>query len=101
MAKRCESRHFRLLPPNAGFVMANTRLLSEDQQGHGQKRQNDWLPAGESHVLYLQQIIDILIRSVEIRPGVAEGLDGEIGHGMFRHFPRKIRAERHRVGTRQ
>ena len=76
MTKRRENRHFHLLPPDAGFVMANTRLLSEDQQGHGQERQNDWLPAGESHFLYLQQIIHILVRSVEIRPGVAEGLDG-------------------------
>ena len=42
------------MPPDAGFVMANARLLAEDQQGHGQKKQNDWLQADESHILYLQ-----------------------------------------------
>jgi len=54
MAKRRECRHFRLRTPHAGFIMVKACLLAEDQKGHGQKTQNDWLPAGESHVLYLQ-----------------------------------------------
>ena len=57
MFKQRENRHIRLRTPDAGFVMAMTWPLAEDQQGHGQKKQNDWLPAGDSHIPYYNSSI--------------------------------------------
>ncbi len=103
--QRRKNGRVSLRTPDAWLLMAVAWPLAEDQQERGQKDQKNLLMAEITHVAenqcVLHQIIDVFVCSVEIRPCVAESLDGKIGHGMFHHLPCKIRAERDGVGARQ